>query len=270
MNRPVLSPSARALPLRHWRVWGVPTLCLLAALAIATPERNSQLFQAINGWAARGPEFIWEWLTALGDTLTAFCILLMLSWRRADIVVAAMIAAVLATLSTHLAKDLLDIPRPPLLLSDSAHVIGEVLHRGAFPSGHTATAFTLIAVLAAYVRSASALVGLLLLAVAIGLSRIAVGVHWPLDVVGGALMGWISGIAGVQCLQFLKWQRRPLLLAGIRALLLLSACLLLLSHGNGYPQADWLLKSIALLALAWFLRETLLARHSTGTGSENA
>lgn len=268
MNRPVLSSSAQTLPLRHWRVWGVPTLCLLAALAIATPARNSLLFQAINGWAARGPEFIWEWLTALGDTLTAFCILLMLSWRRADIVVAAMIAAILATLSTHLAKDLLDIPRPPLLLSDSAHVIGEVLHRGAFPSGHTATAFTLVAVLAAYVRSASTLVGLILLAATIGLSRIAVGVHWPLDVLGGAWMGWISGLAGVQCLEFLRWQHRPLLLAGIRGLLLISAFMLLLAHGNGYPQADWLEKTIALLALAWFLRETLFARHSPG--NENA
>jgi hypothetical protein len=38
--------------------------------------------------------------------------------------------------------------------------------------------------------------GLALLAVAVGCSRVVVGVHWPLDVAVGGLVGWTVAIAG--------------------------------------------------------------------------
>jgi membrane-associated phospholipid phosphatase len=60
-------------------------------------------------------------------------------------------------------------------------------HSHAFPSGHTSTSFacaTVLSVLAP--RLAPAFV---LLAAAIAYSRLYVGVHWPLDVVGGAVLG---------------------------------------------------------------------------------
>ncbi len=253
MRRPVLLPMPRSLPFEAWRVWGVPLVCVLGMLAIATPERNSALFLALNAWTARGPEWPWEWLTALGDTLTALCILLMLARRRSDIVLAAIVAALLATFATHLPKDLLDIPRPPSVLGGAVHVIGQELRRGAFPSGHTATAFTLIAVLSAYIRSRLVLAALLSLAAAIGISRVAVGAHWPLDVFGGALIGWACGLGGVLAVKRIGWRRRPRVLAAIRALLLASALALLLAHDSGYPQAEWLEKGIALAALAWFI-----------------
>jgi undecaprenyl-diphosphatase len=65
-------------------------------------------------------------------------------------------------------------------------------HSHAFPSGHTATSFACATVLSALApRFAPAFV---VLAAAIAYSRLYVGVHWPLDVVGGAALGVVTAL----------------------------------------------------------------------------
>ena len=64
----------------------------------------------------------------------------------------------------------------------------------SFPSGHTASSF---AAAGLFFRNLPRGLGvpLLILAVLIGLSRVYLGVHYPGDVVAGALSGWLIGMA---------------------------------------------------------------------------
>jgi undecaprenyl-diphosphatase len=60
-------------------------------------------------------------------------------------------------------------------------------HSHSFPSGHTATAFAGATMLSLIVPRAAP--AFYVLAAAIGYSRLYVGVHFPLDVVGGVVIG---------------------------------------------------------------------------------
>src|SRR5687767_10849248 len=66
----------------------------------------------------------------------------------------------------------------------------------SFPSGHAAGSFAFAAFIFASNRRAG--VGLAALAAAIAFSRVALGVHYPSDVVAGALVGGLLGWVGAR------------------------------------------------------------------------
>jgi membrane-associated phospholipid phosphatase len=108
-------------------------------------------------------------------------------------------AAPFASLLARGVKAWLQSPRPAAVLDAAQfHILGEPLHRESFPSGHTVTAFA--AATALYLalndRPGRRPLWLFGLAAATGLSRIAVGAHWPGDVLAGAAVGLIAGALG--------------------------------------------------------------------------
>jgi undecaprenyl-diphosphatase len=77
-----------------------------------------------------------------------------------------------------------------------------VVHSSSFPAGHAATAFagaTLLSYIAP--RAAPAFV---VLAALIGYSRVYVGVHYPGDVIVGALVGVAIGVGAIGVLVFAR------------------------------------------------------------------
>jgi undecaprenyl-diphosphatase len=68
------------------------------------------------------------------------------------------------------------------------HPLVPRLSTSSFPSGHAATSFACAATLAAFVPRSGRIV-LYVLAAGIAYSRVYVGVHYPIDVIAGALLG---------------------------------------------------------------------------------
>jgi membrane-associated phospholipid phosphatase len=73
-----------------------------------------------------------------------------------------------------------------------AHPLVPLPHSHSFPSSHAASSFACATVLS--VLAPRAAPGFFLLALAIGYSRLYVGVHWPLDVIGGAVLGVVIAL----------------------------------------------------------------------------
>jgi membrane-associated phospholipid phosphatase len=66
----------------------------------------------------------------------------------------------------------------------------------SFPSGHTATIVCALTLIMLHFRKRKWTWCLALAALAVGVSRIVVGVHWPLDVAVGGLIGWAAAALG--------------------------------------------------------------------------
>ena len=89
-------------------------------------------------------------------------------------------------------REAVDRRRPPLVYAEPEPLV-RVPHQPSFPSGHAATAFACATVIAA--TAPRLRIPAFVLAAAIAWSRVYVGVHWPLDVLGGAALGVVVATA---------------------------------------------------------------------------
>lgn len=249
-------------PSRHPAFWLPPVVAVALLWPLAQQADNRALFLAINGFASRAPDIFWSCATEPGDTLVALCLLLPLLRRRPDLVVAALAAGLPATLISHGLKEAFDAARPYAVLGNQVHVIGPYLTAGSFPSGHTTTAFVLCSILAAGTQRQSLALVAVLAALLVGVARIAVGAHWPLDIAGGMLCGWTSALAGLYLAARHIRPDRPALQEGIRLFLIACVLYLFFFYDSGYPLARPFIQTLCLALLVHHLLPGWsLARH---------
>jgi MFS family permease len=175
----------------------------VAAVGVALPALqgfDERVFRAING-LGQGPEWLYQ---ALDPHSRNYAILLVVAlvaaafFRRARYVAGAGVAMLLAAFGSDLILEpfqiLFDRARPEEELGAAANLVDgrSWAHIASFPSGHMMVTAAMVAALS---RIAPALRWPLLgYLVAVGITRITFGAHFPLDVLVGSLMGFEVGL----------------------------------------------------------------------------
>jgi membrane-associated phospholipid phosphatase len=255
-----MTPMAPAL--RSPWAWLPPAAGLALLVLVLATGANRDAFLALNhAGQALVPGF-WLHLTMFGDGAVALALVLPCIRRVPRCFWAALAAAVFAALWTQLTKQVVDMPRPlSVLAPDQFFQAGPAYRRVSFPSGHAAAAFAVAGIWIMGVSGRPLLrVLLLLFASLVSLSRIMVGVHWPVDILWGMLGGWLGAWFGLALYERWGWRTSGVggFLAGL--VLLGVAVALLVSRHIGIPAvlpAQRLIGCVCLLSGAWEMAQML-------------
>ncbi len=242
-----LAPTNGGAWLAGWAL-----VCFTAGLTLWLACGYHGAFAALNAVATSYPDWVLAGTTSLGGEGVVFALSLLFARRYPRVFWALVLGAVVAVAYSRGLKPLFDVPRPPAVLPpDSFNLIGPAHRRASFPSGHSVTAGVFFGVLVYYARGWETRVLWVLLGVLVGLSRVAVGVHWPVDVAfglgGGVLAGWIGARLAA------RWSALATDASVHLALVTLCGIVavgLILGTGE-YPQARPLLQVVGWTSLAY-------------------
>jgi membrane-associated phospholipid phosphatase len=251
-------PAPRDPPAR-WLLVALVLIALGAWLNGSATERALMLWG--NGLGLL-PDPVWAGLTLLAFGWSAL-ILVSVADRGVQGSRAVLLAFVLGGGLAQGLKQLFAQPRPGLVLPEGAlHFIGSpVLGSPAMPSGHALAALSIATLWVCLLRQAGRSRGLQALAwtfgAAMACSRIAVGAHWPSDVLVGSGLGLVVATLAWQWQG--RWLRRGLWMSvWLPVTVELLAALAALTAREGYPQVQ---------ALQWLLAATALASAGHRLGS---
>jgi membrane-associated phospholipid phosphatase len=169
-------------------------LLLLAALPIErnrVPGGEADVFGLLNGTTVLPFAVVWP-VMQLGNVLVVpAATLLALAFRRWRLAAELLVAGTATYFAAKVVKGIWPRGRPAGLLSDVEIRGAAALGRG-FISGHAAT-LTALAVVAWPWLGRWGRVAVVVVVVVVCLTRVYVGAHLPLDVVGGAALGLAVG-----------------------------------------------------------------------------
>ena len=232
-------------------IWALPALAVTAALGVYLADANVSLFLLLNRPGPEAHASFWATVTVLGDGAVVFALSLVFARRRPELVWALVLALVFAAVWVRTCKAVIDVKRP-LVLQEQVHVIGPGHRERSFPSGHATAAFAFAGVVALGLRRRR--IALLAIAAAslAGVSRIVVGVHWPLDVLASVAGGWLCAALAIYCSRRWSWGLRPGPQTVATIIFAAFAVLLVSGYHTGYTDAAAFLRMIGVLALASF------------------
>ena len=152
-------------------------------------------------------DVVWPWITDYDRHLVVRILLvgvwlaLMIRGRKRGRTAALLVVLVIVCsdqLSSSVIKPLVNRPRPchsvdGIPVVENVHLLVGCGGGKSFPSSHAVNNFAVATLFAFFYKRAR--VWLFVWATLVALSRVAVGVHFPLDIVGGGLIGW--GVAAI-------------------------------------------------------------------------
>ncbi len=158
---------------------------------------NTQLFLFINRHNSALADFVFYYWTNLGDGIIAALFIVALLWISFRDALTFLIITLLITIIVNILKDHIfpEMNRPVAYFGTS-----EILHivsgykppiLSTFPSGHTATAFSVGLYFSFFLKRRLSKFLLFIVAFFVGYSRMYLSAHFPADIIAGALIGVI-------------------------------------------------------------------------------
>ncbi|MFN2457500.1 MAG: phosphatase PAP2 family protein [Chitinophagaceae bacterium] len=175
--------------------------CAMAVFILFYGKTGS--FLLINGNYSEGLDFFFQYATVLGDGIIYIPLVVYGIIFNRKYLIAIISGIMICTFLTQFLKRAVfpDELRPLSLELQNIlihKVQGVPVHRmHSFPSGHTATAFTMALLLAAIIRSNSWACILPLIALLVGYSRVYLGEHFLTDVCAGMAIGILSAYSSL-------------------------------------------------------------------------
>lgn len=245
-------------------VWWLPVALFVLTAPLWLHLREPGMFLYLNALCAPVSAPVWTGLSLLGNAWGVLGVTAPLLVLAPRLLWAWLCAAPFAILFARVGKGLIESPRPAAVVDNSQiRVVGELLHNVSMPSGHTLTAFAVAAGIYFALPVARRVhhLWLFVLAAGTGLSRIAVGAHWPGDVAVGICLGLLAGLLGQGLLARMgprhlrpqSWSLRAV------ALLMAAAAYNLATEGLDFVQAlplQRLLAGVIVVSLLVFVRQS--------------
>jgi membrane-associated phospholipid phosphatase len=241
-------------------LWCLPFFLFAVSAPLWLHTWEPGMFIYLNALCLPLAPQVWTGLSLLGNgwgVLGVTAPLLVLSPR---LMWAWLCAAPFAIAFARTGKALLESPRPAAVVDSSQmRVVGEVMHNVSMPSGHTTTAFAVMSAIyfALSAKQKKSHWWLLVLACGTGLSRIAVGAHWPGDVVVGVSLGLLSGLLGNLLLERMRpthFQSQAWSLRAVAVLVAIAVFHLVtdeLDFAENLP-LQWCVAAVAVVSLLAF------------------
>ncbi len=167
-------------------------------------EIQKDIFIDINSTLGQFPSLMLN-LTQLGDALIFLSFLTLLIIYAPKFWESLISASIVSAILSKFLKVLFSVPRPAAILDNETFIITgkKLVGHSSLPSGHSITTFTIITVLmyAFMPKKISSKVAWVILLIGLGFiiisTRVGVGAHFPLDVIIGGIIGYISGLIGI-------------------------------------------------------------------------
>lgn len=188
-------------------IWTAVVLLFVTAIVFLCKNNKIEGFERLVFFHSKGLDIFFTWFTYLGDGIFILSLGIILFFRSRMLGVSIIFSYLLSGLMVQILKNIFSSPRPAVLFREMGKPFYEIpgvtlmKSTASFPSGHTASAFALVTILILMYPKSKWSSLWLILAIAVGYSRIYLGNHFLMDIMAGAFIGITSGFAAVYILR---------------------------------------------------------------------